>query len=36
MTGIDRWFRKPVNPEMLLREMNHELNSRVPSPKLAM
>jgi len=23
-TGIDRWFPKPLNPEVLLRELNHE------------
>jgi carbon storage regulator CsrA len=23
--GINRWFRKPVNPEALLRELTHEL-----------
>ena len=23
--GVDRWFRKPINPEELLRELDHEL-----------
>jgi carbon storage regulator CsrA len=27
--GIDRWFRKPINPQALLRELNHNLT---PAP----
>jgi hypothetical protein len=25
-SGIDRWFRKPINPEVLLIELKQNLN----------
>jgi len=27
-SGIDRWFRKPLNPEQLLRELKCDLQRK--------
>jgi carbon storage regulator CsrA len=29
LDGVDRWFRKPINPEALLKNLGQELGSRV-------
>jgi len=34
-SGIDRWFPKPVNPEMLVREISRELTPDEPAAGLA-